>query len=96
MNGFNRLIVAAVLLLSLAEHSSAQTATDVSPTAGVAAQKADRIQPQGPTGPITTKSGGAPAESPQGETPPGMQAAPQGSGGSIPARPAGQSEGTPK
>lgn len=37
-------------------------------------------QPQGPTGPITTKSGGAPAESPQGQTPPGMQSAPQGSG----------------
>jgi len=36
-------------------------------------------QPQGPTGPTTTTSGGAPAESPQGQTPPGMQAAPDGS-----------------
>ena len=37
-------------------------------------------QPQGPTGPInTTTTGGAPAESPQGETPPGMQSAPEGS-----------------
>jgi hypothetical protein len=36
-------------------------------------------QPQGPTGPIETESGGAPAESPQGQTPPGMQAAPEGS-----------------
>lgn len=37
-------------------------------------------QPQGKTGPIDTKSsGGAPAESPQGETPPGMQSAPEGS-----------------
>jgi hypothetical protein len=36
-------------------------------------------QPQGPTGPTETKSGGAPAESPQGQTPPGMQAAPDGS-----------------
>jgi hypothetical protein len=35
--------------------------------------------PQGPTGPLTTKSGGAPASSPQGETPAGMQAAPEGS-----------------
>jgi hypothetical protein len=35
--------------------------------------------PQGPTGPLTTESGGAPASSPQGETPPGMQAAPEGS-----------------
>ena len=36
-------------------------------------------QPQGPTGPTATTSGGAPAESPQGQTPPGMQAAPAGS-----------------
>lgn len=36
-------------------------------------------QPQGWTGPITTGTGGAPATSPQGETPPGMQAAPEGS-----------------
>ena len=30
-------------------------------------------QPQGPTGPLNTTKGGAPAESPQGQTPPGMQ-----------------------
>jgi hypothetical protein len=36
-------------------------------------------QPQGPTGPTETTSGGAPAESPQGQTPPGMQSAPNGS-----------------
>jgi hypothetical protein len=36
-------------------------------------------QPQGSTGPIITGSGGAPATSPQGETPPGMQSAPEGS-----------------
>jgi hypothetical protein len=35
--------------------------------------------PQGPTGPLNTTSGGAPAASPQGETPPGMQSAQQGS-----------------
>jgi hypothetical protein len=35
--------------------------------------------PQGLTGPLNTTSGGAPAASPQGETPPGMQSAPQGS-----------------
>ena len=38
-----------------------------------------QLQPQGWTGPINTTSGGAPAESPQGQTPPGMQAAPEGS-----------------
>jgi hypothetical protein len=36
-------------------------------------------QPQGWTGPINTTSGGAPAESPQGQSPPGMQPAPEGS-----------------
>ena len=43
-----------------------------------------QMQPQGPTGPITTgTSGGAPASSPQGETPPGMQSAPEGSSKTI-------------
>jgi len=36
-------------------------------------------QPQGSTGPLDTTTGGAPAESPQGQSPPGMQAAPEGS-----------------
>ena len=40
-------------------------------------------QPQGDTGPLDTKTGGAPAESPQGQTPPGMQAAPEGSSKTI-------------
>jgi hypothetical protein len=42
-----------------------------------------QLQPQGWTGPITTGTGGAPAESPQGQTPPGMQAAPEGSSKTI-------------
>lgn len=42
-------------------------------------EKKGDTQPQGPTGPLETKSGGAPASSPQGETPPGMQSAPEGS-----------------
>ena len=40
-------------------------------------------QPQGPTGPLNTTTGGAPADSPQGQTPPGMQAAPDGSSKTI-------------
>jgi hypothetical protein len=40
-------------------------------------------QPQGATGPLNTMTGGAPAESPQGQTPPGMQAAPDGSSKTI-------------
>jgi hypothetical protein len=42
------------------------------------------MQPQGKTGPLNTKSvDGAPASSPQGETPPGMQSAPKGSDKTI-------------
>jgi hypothetical protein len=42
-----------------------------------------QMQPQGRTGPLETDSGGAPAASPQGQTPPGMQAAPEGSSKTI-------------
>ena len=38
-------------------------------------KEAQKIEAQ----PLDTKSGGAPASSPQGETPPGMQSAPEGS-----------------
>ena len=41
-----------------------------------------QLRPQGLTGP-TTGSGGAPPENPQGESPPGMQAAPGGSSKTI-------------
>ena len=53
-------------------------------------------QPQGRTGPIVTKSGGAPPSSPQGETPAGMQAAPEGSDKAIRTDKNGVVEGTPK
>ncbi len=49
------------------------------PTGRSAPEDKGQLQPQGWTGPIETKSGGAPAESPQGQSPPGMQAAPEGS-----------------
>lgn len=42
-----------------------------------------QLQPQGWTGPLETGSGGAPASSPQGQSPPAMQAAPEGSSKSI-------------
>jgi len=51
-------------------------------------EKMGPAQPQGHTGPIDTKSGGAPAESPQGQTPPGMQSAPEGSSKTIVDAPA--------
>ncbi len=47
------------------------------PAANSAASKPatppDQPQPQGQTGPTNTTSGGAPASSPQGDSPPGMQ-----------------------
>lgn len=42
-----------------------------------------QLQPQGWTGPNSTGSGGAPASSPQGGTPPDMQPAPGGSSKTI-------------
>jgi hypothetical protein len=42
-----------------------------------------QLQPQGWTGPITTGTGGTPAASPQGQSPPGMQAAPDDSSKTI-------------
>jgi hypothetical protein len=53
------------------------TGTSVSP------ETTGRQQPQGKTGPLETTTGGAPAESPQGQTPPGMQPAPEGSSKTI-------------
>ncbi|MBR0916481.1 hypothetical protein [Bradyrhizobium japonicum] len=48
------------------------------PTGRSAPEEKGQLQPQGWTGPLETKSGGAPPESPQGQSPPGMQAAPDG------------------
>jgi hypothetical protein len=42
-----------------------------------------QLQPQGWTGPITTGTGGTSAASPQGQSPPGMQAAPDDSSKTI-------------
>jgi hypothetical protein len=36
----------------------------------------NQTSPQGPTGPLNTGTGGAPAANPRGETPPGMQSGP--------------------
>jgi hypothetical protein len=71
-----------VLLLGLCATDIAQAQNSGSgPTQSPTANGA--TQPQGSTGPVTTGSGGAPAASPQGETPPNMQAAPEGSSKSI-------------
>ena len=84
-----RTVMTAVLFILSAAIASAQTpsqpGTDSSHSTGRTVSPATKgqPQPQGQTGPIETKSGGAPAESPQGQTPPGMQAAPEGSSKTI-------------
>jgi hypothetical protein len=91
-----RIAVAAMGLILLAgEAFSQQTPTadpakDSQHSSGrtVIPKKQGPAQPQGNTGPLETKSGGAPAESPQGQTPPGMQAAPEGSSKTIVDTPA--------
>jgi hypothetical protein len=77
------IITAAALIASClgeiaqAQNSPNSTGTTTSPsTDGVK-------QPQGWTGPLETGSGGAPPSSPQGQSPPNMQAAPEGSSQTI-------------
>jgi hypothetical protein len=84
-----RVAFAAFLLCAGAASAAAQTSpsTDMSPTPAtphstgrtVAPETKGQKQPQGYTGPLETTGPSAPAESPQGQTPPGMQAAPEGS-----------------
>ena len=82
-----RIAIVAVWLVATASAAFAQTSTDNKPgdsphSTGRTVVPADPgvNQPQGPTGPINTgTTGGAPAESPQGQTPPNMQSAPEGS-----------------
>ncbi|MCS3895181.1 hypothetical protein M2171_004314 [Bradyrhizobium japonicum USDA 38] len=52
-------------------------------TGRTAPEDKGQLQPQGWTGPVETRSGGAPAESPQSQSPPGMQAAPEGSSNTV-------------
>jgi hypothetical protein len=80
-------IPALIVLLSSwgALAQSSQLSPSPGPTASerTAPEDKGQLQPQGWTGPINTQSGGAPAESPQGQSPPGMQAAPEGSSKTV-------------
>jgi hypothetical protein len=67
----------AVFTTSIHAEDSATSKSSVGPTQSL--ETKGQKQPQGWTGPIDTGTGGAPAESPQGQSPPGMQAAPEGS-----------------
>jgi hypothetical protein len=78
------MILAAAVTSAAAQTSTSQAnpapnSAQSSPTDLSAHQQHIEQQPQGSTGPLDTTSGGAPAESPQGQSPPGMQAAPEGS-----------------
>jgi hypothetical protein len=70
------LCLAAVVAFDSALAQSRQTGA---PAPQTVPEERGQPQPQGWTGPVNTGSGGAPAESPQGQSPPGMQAAPEGS-----------------
>jgi hypothetical protein len=89
-----RIAIGLVVALTFASASSAQTGTqpddkkpgDSEHSTGrtvLPESNKGQLQPQGWTGPITTESGGAPANSPQGQSPPGMQAAPDGASKTI-------------
>ena len=78
-------IIALVCLAALPAAAQAQTSDKPTDKSGYSTgttkmpETKGQLQPQGYTGPINTGQGGAPAESPQGQSPPGMQAAPEGS-----------------
>jgi hypothetical protein len=83
-----RFVLAALCISAYASMAHAQTKPNLDqlsasqPINGGAASLGDdkgQSQPQGSGGPVTTGSGGTTAASPQGGTPPGMQAAPEGS-----------------
>ena len=91
-----RIVLAATCLISFMSLAVAQTDTKPSDTKSgetkdsehstgrtLSPDAAGQMQPQGWTGPTNTTTGGAPAESPQGQSPPGMQAAPEGSSKTI-------------
>jgi hypothetical protein len=65
--------------------TESQGAVATEATRQPAAVEGGQVSPQGPPGPLDTRSGGAPASSPQGETPAGMQSKPSSAGDAGPA-----------
>jgi hypothetical protein len=83
-------VAAGAIIIAMPRTVSAQgplIAQNTVPAQKSPSETRGQASPQGPTGPINTKSGGAPAASPQGDTPSGMQSAPQGSGEKVDSRP---------
>ncbi len=87
MLGLLALVLIGGIIYSMSDRTTTASSTSPTPssstnttTGTTGSGGGSATQPQGPTGPLETKSsGGAPASSPQGETPPGMQSAPGGS-----------------
>jgi hypothetical protein len=71
------------LALAVAQTDKATGQSIRESTGRTPSEEKGQLQPQGWTGPTDTKSSGAPAESPQGQSPPGMQAAPEGSNKTV-------------
>jgi hypothetical protein len=86
-----RLLIAIATMTALStglaiaqSKSTTSTSPDSSERTDLKAHQQHRErQPQGPTGPLDTTTGGPPAASPQGQSPPGMQSAPEGSSKTI-------------
>jgi hypothetical protein len=82
---FGGLVLAGICYYGVTHYSRPQVVGQATADRPPALQDAARAavnadgqaSPQGPTGPLETKSGGAPAASPQGDTPSGMQAVPE-------------------
>jgi hypothetical protein len=88
-------LVATAFLLSGSPAAFSQPDSKNRSTGSDAAESV--TQPQGQTGPLNTEStGAAPASSPEGETPPGMQATPKGSDQPARSEPPEKSKETPK
>jgi hypothetical protein len=67
-------IAAAVIAFGVTRYAAQPTTTAMTNNAIPERPSAQsQPSPQGETGPLDTKSGGAPAASPQGDAPPGMQ-----------------------
>jgi hypothetical protein len=75
---FGAVIIAMVVLGFVLLRGEPRT-TDANPIPATSGQigSPNQVSPQGPTGPLTTGSGGAPASKPEGDTPPDMQAKPK-------------------
>ena len=67
----------AMIPVTLAQTTKAPEGSSAPTSQKGPEKKPKQESPQGPTGPVETKSGGAPAARPEGDTPAGMQTMPK-------------------